>query len=282
MSVAGLKNVFEPCPLCNGSEWMVIREGGDLCRPELKRSFKLTRCSSCGHVTQNPKPDKEELNAAYSVESVYTAYRAAWREPGWPIWKVLRTWTMRRRISWLKRFGIGHQMLEVGCGAGDFMVAARRTGWNVKAVEYNRQMAEMIVSELGFDVRASELALDLWDAAQFDVVAFWNVLEHVPDPLRDLSIAAHYLHSGGRVFLQIPTQQAAEHGMWFGQYWTILDLPRHLNFYDEAALFKLCGNAGFDLVVYETPFISSAWCYYMSSWKYANSDGIRDCDGSGS
>jgi SAM-dependent methyltransferase len=136
-------------------------------------------------------------------------------------------------------------------------------------------MVEMIVGDLGFDVRLSELALGLWDAAQFDVVAFWNVLEHVPDPLRDLSIAAHYLRSGGRVFLQFPTRQAAEHGLWYGQYWAILDLPRHLRFYDQATLSQLCSNAGFDLIVYETPFISSAWCYYMSSWNYANSDGSK-------
>jgi SAM-dependent methyltransferase len=163
-------------------------------------------------------------------------------------------------------------MLEVGCGTGDFMLASHRAGWNVRAVEYNSLMVNLISNDLGFDIRAGELALGYWNEGQFDVVAFWNVLEHVPDPARDLSVAATYLRPGGQVILNIPTRQAAEHGLWFGQYWAILDLPRHLNFFDESTLTKLCAKAGFDLAVYKTPFFQSLWCYFMSSWNYANRD----------
>lgn len=275
MSENESKSEYDRCPACNSNEWMFVREGGDLARPEFKKSFELTRCSSCGHVIQNPKPDERELDAAYSDSKGYAAYRAAWTQSGWPLWKILRAWTMHRRISWLKRYGTGRELLEVGCGAGDFMMAAHRAGWNVRAVEFNRRMVEMIVGKFGFDVRVGGLASCLWNEGQFDVVAFWNVLEHVPDPLRDLSIAANYLRPGGRVFLGIPTRQAAEHGQWFGQYWAILDLPRHLNFYNETTLSQLCGKVGFDLIVYKTPFVQTAWCYYMSSWNYANRDGKK-------
>jgi SAM-dependent methyltransferase len=166
-------------------------------------------------------------------------------------------------------------MLEVGCGAGDFMVAAHRAGWNVRAVEYNSSMVDIIRSELGFDVRVGELALGLWNEGEFDLIAFWNVLEHLQDPLRELSIAASYLRPGGRVFLQIPSREAAEHGQWFGQYWAPLDLPRHIHFFDRATLSRLCNRAGFEVVVYKTPFIQSAWCYYISSWHWANRDGKK-------
>jgi SAM-dependent methyltransferase len=266
---------YAPCPVCDGNEWITVREGEDLCRPKYKKSFKLTRCSSCGHVTQNPKPDELELNAAYSVSRDYAPYRPAWKESGWPVWKILRSWTTRRRVSWLNRFASGKNLLEVGCGGGDFLAAAHRAGWKVSSVEYNSSLVDMICRELGFDVRSGELALGLWNEGQFDVVAFWNTLEHLQDPLRELSIAAHYLRPGGRVFLQIPSRQAAESGRWLGQYWAPLDLPRHLNFYDEATLSRLCGKAGLDLVVYKTPFVQSAWCYYMSSWRWANQDGKR-------
>jgi len=269
MSVAELKSGYEPCSLCGGDEWIMVREGSDLCRPEYKKRFQLTRCVSCGHVMQNPKPDARELNAAYSISSRYTSYRSAWKESGWPIWKILRTWTIHRRILWLKRYGKGQEILDVGCGAGDFMVASHRVGWNVRAVDYNSSIVEMISGELGFDVRAGELVLGLWKENQFDVITFWNVLEHFQDPMRELSIAALYLRPGGRVLFQFPSRQAAEHGLWFGQYWAILDLPRHLHFYNESTFSGLCKKAGFDLIVYKTPFVQSAWCYYMSSWQWA-------------
>ena len=281
MPTVKLKNGSIPCPSCTGTDWVLVREGGDLCRPELKENFKLTRCSSCGHVIQNPQPDAQELDAAYSVSGGYAAYRAAWQEPGWPIWKFLRIWTMRRRMAWIRRYGVGTDMLDVGCGAGDFMVAAQRGGWRMKGVEYNSRMVKMIVAEFGYDVHVGELASGLWEDGQFDVVAFWNVLEHVPDPLRDISIAAAYLRQGGRVVLNLPTRQAAEHGLWFGQYWSILDLPRHLNFYDETTLSRLCAQAGLDLLVYKTPFLQSAYVYYIAPGSGLGATGKRACVGLG-
>jgi hypothetical protein len=107
------------------------------------------------------------------------------------------------------------------------------------------------------------------------VVAIWNVLEHLQDPLRELSIAAAYLRPGGRILLNIPSRQAAERGQWFGQYWALLDLPRHIHFFDKATLSRLCGRAGLELVIYKTPFVQSAWCYYMSCWRWANRDGKK-------
>ncbi|MGB7190876.1 MAG: class I SAM-dependent methyltransferase [Acidobacteriaceae bacterium] len=275
MATVDLSTASIPCPSCTGGDWVFVREGGDLCRPELKRTFKLTRCSSCGHVVQNPQPDGQALFAAYSVSDGYAAYKAAWNEPRWPIWKLKRIWTMRRRMAWIRRYGAGTEMLEVGCGAGDFMVAADRAGWKMKAVEYNSNMVKMIVAKRGYDIRVGELAPGLWEEGRFDMVAFWNVLEHVPDPLRDLSIAAAYLRPGGKVIVNIPTRESAEHGLWFGQYWAILDLPRHLNFYYEATLSRLCAKAGLDLIVYKTPFIQSAWSYYMSAWIWANRSGKK-------
>jgi SAM-dependent methyltransferase len=266
-----LKSEYDSCLVCEGNEWTTVREEEDLYRPEYQKKFRLTCCRCCGLVMQNPKPGKEELGAAYSV--AYACYRPAWKEPGWPLWKILRAWTARRRVAWLKRYGTGHELLEVGCGAGDFIIAAHRMGWNVSAIEYNSSMVDIIRRELGFDVRAGELASGLWNEGRFDAVAFWNVLEHVPDPLRDLSIAANYLRPGGKVLLNIPTRQAAECGQWFGKYWAMLDLPRHLYFYDEATLSKICSKAGFDLAAYKTPFVQSAWGYYMSCWNWANGGG---------
>lgn len=261
------------CLVCDGRDWTPVREGSDLCRPNYPKVFELARCLSCGHVMQIPVPDIQELDAAYSVSGDYACYRPAWREKGWPIWKVLRSWTVARRLAWLKRYGRGKELLEVGCGAGDFLLAAHREGWNVRSVEHNGEMVEILRSGFGFDVRVGELVSHLWDHNQFDVITFWNVLEHVLNPLAELTIAASYLRQGGIVLLNIPSREAAERGMRFGNYWTLLDLPRHINFLDKGALSALCQKAGLQLLVYETPFVQSAWCYYMSSWNWAKRHG---------
>lgn len=256
------------CTICGEGRWSLLRQGHDLLRPESEMKFKLSRCLSCGHVMQTPIPDDEELRKAYSVD--YAPYCCAWKESGWPFWKILRQLTNWRRLLCLKRYGKGRKLLEVGSGSGDFLFAAQRAGWNVKAVEYNDMLAASLRDELGLDVRTGELRPGLWEEGEFDVIAFWNVFEHLRNPQETLFTVSDYLTAGGSLFLQIPTLDGIESGRVFGQYWAPLDLPRHLNFFSRSSLASLCDRAGMDLVRFETPFLGTAWCYYASACNYAN------------
>ena len=273
MSTIAVTEMSDPCLVCGGQKWSPLREGSDLCRPDYSLIFKLARCLACGHVMQVPVPDVRELDAAYSVSSDYVCYRPAWKEKGWPLWKILRLWTTSRRVDRLKRHASGRDLLEVGCGAGDFMVAANRAGWKTCAVEYNPEMVEVLREEFGFDIRVGELTPHLWDDSAFDAVAFWNVLEHVRNPIAELTTAAAYLRPSGKLLLNIPSKEAAERGMWFGEQWALLDLPRHINFFDKETLSRVCRKAGLELTAYQTPFVQSAWCYYMSCWNWASRNG---------
>lgn len=261
------ERVSTHCTICGGYRWSPLREGRDLLRPGGEVSFKLSRCTSCGHVMQTPLPTDAELQEAYSVD--YAPYRPAWKEARWPLWKVLRHLTTQRRMMRLKRYGNGGKLLEVGSGAGDFLYAAHRAGWEVKAVEYSGRLADSLRIELGFDVRSGGLRPGLWKEGEFDVVALWNVLEHVRNPQDTVTAARSYLRAGGSLLLQIPTLDGIEREKWFGQYWALLDLPRHLNFFGRTSLAQLCDRAGMKLTAFETPFLDTAWCYFASGSNYA-------------
>ena len=254
------------CTICGEDDWTFLREGRDLCRPGYEVRFRLSRCMTCGHVMQIPQPSDAELRAAYSTD--YAPYRLTWKEPGWPLWKILRHITTWRRVRRLKRYGRGSQLLDVGAGAGDFLDAAHRAGWDVRAVEYNEELVNAIRAELGFEVHIGELRPGLWEENSFDAIILWSVIEHVPDPLDTLRLVCSYLRPGGQLFFQLPTLYGIERGKWFGEHWTLLDLPRHLNFFSKESLSKLCGLAGMDLVIFKTPTLDAAWCYYASSVSY--------------
>lgn len=264
-----LENSIESrCTVCGQQSWANLREGRDLRRPNCAKVFKLTRCRSCGHVMQNPLPDAGELSRAYAAE--YAPYRPAWKEKGRPLWKILRELTTLRRVRRLKRYARGSRLLEVGSGAGDFLYAAKRAGWEVAAVEYSKTLADLLRSELSFDVRSGELTRGTWQPESFDLVVLWSVLEHVPDPLETLAIVASYLKPGGTAFIQLPIVSALQIGKPFGQYWENLDLPRHLNFFDKECLSRLCGKAGMKLAVFKTPLLDVGWAYLTSCSNYAN------------
>jgi SAM-dependent methyltransferase len=254
------------CTVCEGDQWSFVRRGCDLYQPDSQESFNLYRCLSCGQVMQNPLPTPEQLSKAYSAE--YAPYRPAWKETGWPLWKVLRELTTRRRMKRLRRYGKGSKLLEVGCGAGDFLHAAHRAGWDVSAVEYSAALADALRLELGFDVRAGELTPDLWQPGSFDVVALFSVIEHLRNPREALITASSYLKPGGAIFIQIPTLRGVELGLEFGQYWALLDLPRHLSFFDRKGLSDLCDQAGMQLTVFKTGLLETTWCYFQSVSNY--------------
>jgi SAM-dependent methyltransferase len=140
----------------------------------------------------------------------------------------------------------------------------------VKAVEYSDALAGELRTELGFDVRTGELVPGLWENRTFDVVALWSVLEHLSNPLETLETTCAYLKPGGVAFLQIPTLYGVQQGERFHQYWALLDLPRHISFFGRKALADLCKKADMELIVWKTPLVETAWCYYASLSNYAH------------
>ena len=267
----GEGGMLTQCTICGGNAWDFVLEGRDLLRPAEETKYRLSRCKSCGHVMQTPQPSAEELHKAYSVG--YKPYLCAWKEPGWPLWKILRQFTTWRRMLCLRHYGKGHRLLEVGAGSGDFLYAAHRAGWEVKAIEYNDKLATSLRDELGLDVQSGELKSGLWREGEFDVIALWNVLEHLRHPLETLVTLSSYLRTGGSLLFQIPTLDAIRGGTWFGECWAALDLPRHLNFFSRASLRQLCNKVGMELAIYETPFLGTAWYYYASIVNYASQPG---------
>ncbi len=259
---------FSLCTVCGGDRWSFVREGCDLYQPNDDARFRLYRCLSCGQVMQNPLPTPRQLSKAYSAE--YAPYRPAWKEPGWALWKVLRNLTTWRRMRRLRKYSAGRKLLEVGCGAGDFLHAAQRAGWEVKAVEYSSVLADALRHELGFDVRTGDLTSGLWPNGTFDAVVMWSVLEHLSNPIDALVIACSYLNAGGVVFIQIPTLYGVRQGKQFEQYWALLDLPRHLSFFGRRELSSACDRAGMKLTVFKTPLVETLWCYYASVGNYAS------------
>jgi hypothetical protein len=61
----------------------------------------------------------------------------------------------------------------------------------------------------------------------------------------------------------------ARDGKEFGACWASLELPRHLVFFNRAALARLCARASLCLLRYETPFLEGLWCYFTSAWRQA-------------
>jgi len=230
------------CDFCGTEEAQVLFEGPD--RPhKLPGVFRWVLCNNCGWMRQNPRPTRDTIDAYYPAE--YEPYiKAIDDEPSrWRVWD--RRYGMIKRCRAITRYQSGGRLLEVGCATGTFMYEIKRLGgWEVYGIEPNEQAATYARQRFGFDVHVGTLQdVDL-PPGSLDVVALWNVLEHLHTPRADLVRVHHLLKEGGLLVLSFPNLEGLDARL-FGPLWVGWDLPRHLYLSPRHVLIESLNELGF-------------------------------------
>jgi SAM-dependent methyltransferase len=157
--------------------------------------LRLVRCRDCGLVYRNPVERATELSEAYTdssptterIQALHDTQRASYA-------------TQAKRLA--DTFGRRGSGIEVGSYVGAFLAAARDRGWRFAGVDVNA-CANAFTRSLGFQVHDGALE-SLDDAHRVDVVAIWNCLDQLPDPVATLRAARNRLAPGGMLALRVP------------------------------------------------------------------------------
>lgn len=185
------------CPNCSGPlshafpgvEWRIKGES---------RVFGYARCAACGLIMADPIPTEAEIAAYYANDfqySKYTARALLKRIQGKDRWLRLR-----RVLSGSRQ----RRILDIGCGHGWFLYAARKAGWDCTGVDFPSEATRYARQGLGLKVIEEDfLAADLPEGA-FDVVALWHALEHMRDPLAALRRVRALLAPDGIGIIAVP------------------------------------------------------------------------------
>jgi len=223
-------------------------------------NYKLVRCSACRLVFQHPQPSPEVLAASYYHDPSFTQ----------ALFGPLRKITLQRardKLAPLRRAGAlcpGGRTLDVGSSSGAWLEVAGKQGMHAIGVEIGAATAAA-ARDRGLDVRTGTLdqALPGLERERFDLITFWDVLEHLPDPRHELAVAARLLAPGGYVAATFPNIEG-----WYPRLtyrllarhtgvWEHPELPVHL--YDLAPstarrLLERCGYSQLALETSATPF----------------------------
>lgn len=145
--------------------------------------------------------------------------------------------------------------LDIGCSVGHSLQAGNGLGMLAHGVEVDPSAVE-IASKGGHTVvRAVE---DLPDGS-YDIVSFWETLEHIADPLAELKLAASRMSEDGLLVLTVPNLMALGVRILrekctyaYGGY----NSPGHINFFSRDSIAMLLDRAGLSLIDVDYEFSS--------------------------
>lgn len=231
-----LENVRPAClPIYRNSLWariiIIISKG----------CSRHRNARACGTVFINPMPSAQDLSALYPDD--YYSYQTPAVESR--VRRLARTILRYPRVYTLPDFDRPGTMVDVGCGAGHYLLEMKRRGWTVYGVEPSRAAAEA-GRRAGIEICVGELADAGFEDKTFDFVRSNHSFEHIPNPDDVLQQMRRIMKDDGKMFLGIPNFS----GMWpaiYGKYWWNFGLPVHTFNYTVKGITQAIERNGFKI-----------------------------------
>ncbi len=220
--------------------------GSDFHLPDLP-NINFVRCQVCGLMYLKPRPELNEMNAYYPDD--YEPYQHAIEDEKLGLMRWIRRQKMVQRRTMIERYSrkTSGSILDVGCATGIFLHEMEQSGWQAAGIEPVHSAARYAQQRFGLQVFEGTTSSHPYPPASFDVISFWDVLEHTPYPSAELTAAATLLRPGGLVAINVPNWNSLDRRL-FGAGWVGFDPPRHLYVLDQRSLTRLLQQAGFEIL----------------------------------
>ena len=145
------------CAICGSRETRHLYE---------KSGYGIGACARCGLVYANPRAPEAKILARYSRDYFWNEYLPSL---GAAKGKYdLAQFDLRHAalLRMMAERAPGKRLLEVGCGAGFFLKAAERAGWQVEGIELSDEASRFAGERLQLPIRR-ERAEDGADRRRF-------------------------------------------------------------------------------------------------------------------
>lgn len=230
------------CPICKAGSLTISYRAAPLDYSD-NYDYPIYICSQCGYGKTD---DIKQQTVSLYVGGCYDVKEKAWHKLIQPLLSALE----QGKLGYFEAAPkIGKKLLEIGCGKGRFLEAARKHGFLVYGIEPSPRSFAFASSRLGESV--APVGLEEIDEVstfplKFDYVMLWHVLEHLIDPGAVLSKIKGKLESDGRIVIAVPNFASFQARIGRAK-WYHLDPPRHVHHFTPQSLHILAKATGFEV-----------------------------------
>lgn len=211
--------------------------------------YRVVRCRECSLVYTLPRLSPEQIKAMY--QTAYWQSDAA-KEFGYTDYLkdkelYLATYRMRREVITRRKPSPG-RVLDIGSAAGYFLATMKEIGWECHGIELSEFMAAKSREMFGLEnVRPGSILDAAYPRAHFDAVTFWDVIEHLEDPLPHLRKARELLKDDGLLIIETQNVES-RFAKFMGPKWQHYKMAEHLYHFGPQTVSTLLSKAGFEIL----------------------------------
>lgn len=206
----------------------------------------LRRCRGCEHRFL-------QIEQPATVEALYNDHYAGFRDD--PVFRREADRLVAEELA--PRCPPPARLLDVGCGNGEFLAVARDAGYHGVGVDVSAAAGELC-RQRGLEAHVGDVRSDQVIAAdrRFELITFWDVVEHLPDPASFLRRARDLLAPGGHVLIKTPrtsTTTVAVSAAVPRLAGALLQAPSHIQYFQQDGLAALLTRVGFGPIEFLRP-----------------------------
>lgn len=216
-----------------------------------KEIFTLLKDEKSELLITHPQPELDKLSSYYESEN-YISHTDSKKTLFDRIYQKAKTHAIKNKVKLIQKTKksktktekFANNILDIGCGTGDFLTACKNQNWNVVGVEPNKKARVLAKSKLeiltsnfdNFENKYPKIHETINSIEeQFDVITMWHVLEHVPNLEQYITQLNQILKPNGTLIIAVPNHKSYD-AKYYGKFWAAYDVPRHLWHFSQKSI----------------------------------------------
>lgn len=196
--------------------------------------YRVVDCRVCDLRYLSPRVLESDVSRLYGAAEYW---EEGGPERGYASYSAMEPFLVRtfaRRLSSLPARA-GSRLLDIGCGPGAGLDAARSLGYDAWGLDLSEAAVTAATARHPGRVRLGTLSDRLFAPASFDVITLFDVIEHVYDPRRLAIDLDFHLAPEGRVLVSTPNVNSLLAGL-SGRRWVSYKIPEHVTYFSPRTL----------------------------------------------